>query len=148
MINIRHVGIYVDNIEQMTSFYKTVFQMIAVCERQKDANDLLDELLGYKNTIIITTKLITPTGKMRGEGDMIELVKVLSGPDSRILSLPVYHVGTMHIAIGVENIREIMSLIIENGGCKKTEIVTHQNGNKFAFATDPEGNWLELIERN
>lgn len=148
MISIRHIGIYVKNIEYMTEFYKNVFQMVPVCEKQKDKNELLDELLKYKNTTIITTKLITPTGEITGQGDMIELVKVMTGPYQEVLSEPVYNIGVMHIAIGVEDIQKIMNLIIKNGGCQKTAIVTHINGNQFAFATDPEGNWIELIERH
>lgn len=148
MLNIRHVGIYVEDIEKETEFYKKCFQMIAVSEKQKDRNILLDELLEHEASEIITTKLITPAGKQNGQGDMIELVKIISHVEHLRIPSPIYNTGMMHIAIGVENIEQVIEVIAQNGGCEKTQIVTHANGNRFAFAIDPEGNWLELIERH
>lgn len=148
MLNIRHVGIYVEDIEKESEFYKKCFQMIAVSEKQKDRNILLDELLEHEDSEIITTKLITPTGKQNGQGDMIELVKIVSHVEHLRIPSPIYNTGMMHIAIEVEGIDQVIDLIAQNGGCSKTKIVTHANGNRFAFAIDPEGNWLELIERH
>lgn len=148
MLNMRHVGVYVGNIEREADFYKKCFQMIAVSENQTDKNILLDELLQHENVEIMTTKLITPTGRENGRGDMIELIKIISPMTQIRIPSPIYNFGMMHIAIGTDHLQQTMELVIQNGGCQKTQIVTHENGNKFAFATDPEKNWLELIERH
>lgn len=141
------MGIYVNNIEVISDFYKNVFNMISVCENQEDANELLDELLDYANCKIITTKLITEQGKINGSGDMIEFVKILCGPVSENVCKNIFDCGSVHIAMGVDNIFEVSKKIEQYGGLMKTKIVEHSNGNKFAFAVDIEGNWIELIQR-
>lgn len=148
MINIRHSGIYVDDITKVTSFYKNVFEMTAVCENQEDSNVLLDELLDFKEAKILTTKLITEQGRNNGSGDMIELVKIVNGPDIKNAHFRVFDNGASHIAIGVDDLELTAKKITENGGSMQTKIVKHSNGNKFAFAKDNEGNWLELIEKH
>lgn len=148
MINIRHTGIYVNNILEVTSFYKNVFEMTAVCENQEDSNILLDELFNFEGAKIITTKLITEQGRNNGSGDMIELVKIINGPEIKNAHFRLFDHGASHIAIGVDNLDTISKKIIANGGSMQTKIVNHSNGNKFAFAKDCEGNWIELIERH
>ena len=146
MINIRHTGIYVDNITETAAFYKNVFVMIAVCENQEDSNTLLDKLFGVVGAKILTTKLITEYGRNNGTGDMIELVKIVNGPEIKNAHFRLFDYGASHIAIGVNNLDSVAKKIITNGGSMQTKIVTHSNGNKFAFAKDNEGNWIELIE--
>lgn len=146
MINIRHTGIYVENITETAEFYKNVFDMTAVCENQEDSNTLLDELFGVNGAKILTTKLITEYGKKNGTGDMIELVKIVHGPEIKNAHFRLFDNGSSHIAIGVNDLESTEKKIISNGGSMQTKIVKHPNGNKFAFAKDNEGNWIELIE--
>ncbi len=147
MTNIRHTGIYVENINKVAEFYKNVFSMTAICENQEDSNLLLDELFDFNNTKIITTKLITEQGRINGSGDMIELIKVINGPVIKNAHFRLFDHGASHIAMGVDDIEDIEKKIIKNGGSMQTKIITHANGNKFAFAKDNEQNWIELICR-
>lgn len=146
MIEIKHAGIYVNDIDAETQFYKNVFDMFAICEKVNDSNELLDELLDYQGAKIQVTKLITPKGKETGYGDMIELVKVSEGNNPQSVIGNIYNIGMAHVCFGVDSIEEIKSKIVKNGGCMKTDIITHANGKKYAFANDIEGNWIEIIE--
>ena len=96
---------------------------------------------------IITTKLITQRGKETGSGDMLELVKVIDENPGINVSGPIYNFGIMHLALGVDDINEVCEKAQINGGQQYTKICCHPNGNKFAFVKDPEGNWIELIQR-
>ena len=147
MIELRHIGIYVKDIEKLTKFYEITFNMTRVCNNQVDSNILLDELLGITNVRIITTKLITQRGKEIGSGDMLELVKILDENPGINVSGPIYNFGIMHLALGVDDINEVCEKVKTNGGQQYTKICCHSNGNKFAFVKDPEGNWIELIQR-
>lgn len=145
MIEFRHTGIYVDNIDLISDFYINVFDMHVICKNQADTSAYVKELTGYDE--ILTTKLITPKGKETGSGDMLELVKI---PDYKgnLSESSIYNTGTMHIAFGIDDIYQIAEKLAKNGGMMKTSIHVHSNGNKLAFCTDPEGNWIELIERH
>lgn len=150
MIMIRHSGLYVREIERLESFYKVVFNMIPICSCQPDKGELLDELLGIPNAKIVTTKLVTDYGKQNGQGDMLELVKVLN-TGVVIPELPIGHpismIGMGHVAFGVDDMKETVARINRENGSQETQIYVMRNGNLCCFCRDPEGNWLELIKR-
>lgn len=102
---------------------------------------------GGRNGIIVS-KLVTDFGKKNGTGDMIELIKLLSDKDENVvLNHPIYIIGTAHVAFGVSEIDDTVNAIISNGGSKETEIGIINKTNKLCFCRDPEGNWLELIQK-
>ena len=150
MIAIRHTGIYVNDIITLEKFYTKVFNMTAICSMLPNKNNIFDELLGIKNVKIVTTKLITPCGKEKGQGDMLELVKVLSS--SNFQNLPKnYSIATQgiaHVAFSVEDINYTVEMIKNMGGIQITSIATMENGNNLCFCRDPEHNWIELIQKN
>ena len=147
MINIRHAGIYVQNIKKEAEFYIKTFGMSLICEKNRESNELLDDLFKMDNAEIFTTKLITELGCKLGSGEMLELIEV-SFPcnHKQIDNSKIYNTGIAHVAIGVDDIEEVCSKIILNGGTLKTVIHLMSNGKKCAFATDPEVNWIELIQ--
>lgn len=150
MIAIRHTGIYVNDICKMENFYTSVFQMIPICSMEPDRGKLLNELLGIDDVEILTTKLVTPYGKKNGQGDMLELVKVQTAMrDLPVLPAghPISMIGMGHIAFGVDDIQETVGKIRKESGEQKTEIVSMRNRNLCCFCRDPEGNWIELIQR-
>ena len=148
---LRHVGIYVKDIELMEQFYINVFEMYPICSREKDNSILFDELIGLQNAVIVTSKLITPYGKKTGQGDMVELVKVMNEgyyKNYEMCQGSITEIGRMHIAMGVSDINKTVSRIRESGGNTYTSIYEMKNGNYCCFCNDPEGNWIELIQRN
>lgn len=144
MIELRHVGVYVSELERMEVFYKNVFLMTVIQSKVFTENALLDELLGNRQAII--SKLITPYGSVSGTGDMVELVEVCGKKSEESIAGEIFIPGTAHIAFGVDDILATADRIIVNGGCMKTSIV-EIGSNKCCFCVDPEGNWLELIQR-
>lgn len=146
MNSLRHVGIYVQDIEKLEKFYVEAFRMTVICSKAADANELLDELLERQGSKIFTTKLITEYGKRIGTGDMVELIKV-QGCTQEAFQHSVYQIGTAHLAFGVTNMEETLRRIQNLNGVQKTRVRQMENGNKLCFCTDPEGNWIELIER-
>ena len=150
MIAIRHTGIYVDDIVKLEKFYMSVFGMIPVCSGEPDQSSLFDELLCQEGVRIITTKLITLYGKKNGQGDMLELVKVL-GEVGTIPKLPdnypISMTGMAHIAFQIDDMQKTVEQIQEGGGFQKTDIYQMKRGNLCCFCRDPERNWIELIQR-
>lgn len=150
MITMRHSGLYVRDIECLEEFYTTVFNMIPICSAQPDSGELFDELLGIPKVRIVTTKLVTVYGKKNGQGDMLELIKVLTASPA-LPKLPSQHpismIGMGHVAFGVDDIARTVECIRELQGTQETNIYKRGNGNLCCFCRDPENNWLELIQR-
>lgn len=149
MESLLHCGIYVSDIQYMEKFYKNVFMMQEICKEEHDAGKFLDCLIGVPNVKIIVTKLITPRGIKMGTGDMIELVKIISPEykEETINEKRKCITETIHIAILCTDIWETVLRISEYGGEIIVEPFQRGNGNWLSFALDPEGNYLELIQR-
>lgn len=148
MIEIRHTGIYVNDLCKETEFYKKVFSMHVICENVIQHDQLTNAILKNINSKIVITKLITNRGKICRHGDMIELIQVVENTENITNELirPLYLVGCMHIALSVDDIEKTVNLVVANGGEIYTEILLMDNGNKCCFCLDPEKNYLELIE--
>lgn len=147
MINIRHIGIYVENLKKEQDFFMKCFDMYPISDNNMEKNLLLDDLFKKQNTSIITCKLITEMGRQNRTGDMIELIQVFSFlPANHCNNEKIFATGVMHIGIGVDNIEKTCELVSINGGKIMTNIHKMENGNKCAFAKDPEGNWIEIIQ--
>ncbi len=145
MINIRHIGIYVDNLEKIANFYMKSFGMICIT-KNKQSDSILEELLKKEHVQIEIRKLITECGVKNKKGDMIELIKVLNKPTNKMkFDREIDIIGMNHIAFGITNIEKTVNTVIENGGVQITDIHTIAN-NKCCFVKDIEGNWIELIE--
>lgn len=146
MFRIRHIGVYVRNLELETQFYKLALGMHIINELNVQADPLAKAIMNGCDDKIIYSKLITECGKLTGSGDMLELIqtplKTLESKNERLILS-----GVMHIGLEINNIEEVCSKISEYGGTVKTDIFLFSNGNKCCFCQDPEGNWLELIQR-
>lgn len=146
MIQLRHVGIYVNDIKIEKEFYKQVFDMYEICDEIEQMDALVAELLSTHDSVKIT-KLITEQGKVNGAGDMIELVQYPKSLERDLLNYPVYKTGVTHLGFGIDNMDEVLSRLKSFGGKQQTTVHIMENGNKCCFCQDPEGVWIELIER-
>ena len=141
----KHIGIYVRDFERMIDFYKEALGFLELA-RYVDAGEHIDHILKRENARVSICKLLTPFGKERGQGDMLELLCV---PDNEEKSADgvLFAPGMSHIGLGVEDIHEVYRAVQEYGGqpvCDPVQI--QENGNYLAFCRDIEGNYLELIK--
>lgn len=142
---IKHIGIYVSDIDKMTEFYQNVFSMTIILEKYRDKGQWLSELTNQNVTSILITKLVTEYGSYMGTGDMLELIEVFPKRNEAI-KLPIFISGVAHIAFGVNDIAKTKELIEENGGTIVVLPYLRDNGRSLMFARDIEGNWLEVIQ--
>ena len=146
MIKLRHFGIYVDNIRLVGSFYENVFSMKCVC-REKKCDGVFDFIFRQHGTTVLMTKLITEKGVESGDGDMIELLQALTPqPPSQKRKNALFNSGQVHVAIECK-IDQVLPLVKAYGGSVYVNPQTMENGNVMCFVNDPEGNYIELIER-
>lgn len=150
MFSIRHCGIYVDDIQKMTLFYKEVFHMHVICCEEADEGDYVDTLTCSQNAKIVITKLITDRGKESGSGDMLELIKIMgsAAPPGEMSIHKFTQTGNIHIAMECDDIKKTVVNLELAGGTTLIAPFKRENNNWLCFCLDPEGNCLELIERN
>lgn len=145
MLQFRHTGLYVENLEKMLEFYKNVFSMYEICVNVRQEDALISDLFNDDKALVTFSKLITEQGKVNGRGDMLELLHVEVGNYPAVKG-PIFRTGTMHIGFGVDDIDDVTDRLVKAGGQMVTEIHTMPNGKKCCFCLDPEGNGIELIQ--
>ena len=135
MIEMRHAGIYVEDLSRMEAFYQNVFSMKVILSKVRTSDILIDAIVGTGKAVLIS-KLITPRGCKTSSGDMVELLQVekeAAPPDPG----PVFQTGTAHLGFGVDDMERTVQAIQQNGGCRKTDIL-QMGSNLCCFCTDPE----------
>lgn len=143
---IKHIGIYVKDLEGIVHFYKEVFGFIELA-RYVDIGEHIDRILNRKSALVKICKLLTPFGKQKGQGDMLELICFPDQDGEQHIYGEIFTPGMAHIGIGVENVHQSCQRIQAFGGrvlCGPMQV--QESGNYVAFCQDTEGNYLELIE--
>lgn len=125
MIAMKHTGLYVNDLNRITEFYKRVFNMKVIVDDIKDSNVVLDELLKQENSNIRISKLITEKGVKTGSGDMLELIQVENcNADQSSIHGDICRKGMMHLCFGVDDINSITKTIkLMGGGAKNTNFI-------------------------
>lgn len=144
--SIKHIGIYVKNLEKMRVFYRDVLGFIEL-ECYHDSGEHLEHVFQVKGIELNICKLVSSMGKENGSGDMIELIEY-AGCNEEITGKMLYSPGLSHIALGVSDINLTCQLIAQSGAqevCKPIKV--KDSNNYLAFYRDPEGNYLELIQK-
>ena len=148
MVQLRHTGLYVKDLQRESRFFQQVFHMHVLCENQKQDDVFSKDILGEAGGYLLITKLLTDQGKESHVDDMLELLQVVgANPVARAPIRPAYAEGSMHLAFGVDNVDDTVGGLLRAGGQLLTAVHLMGNGNRCCLALDPEGNVLEVIER-
>lgn len=115
MVDFRHTGIYVKDLQKMADFYKSVFSMHVICENFADSGPLYDDLLSTSGASVHITKLITDYGKESHHGDMIELIQV-DDTEQPTHERKICDIGLSHVAFGVTDMTECVNRLRNRGG--------------------------------
>lgn len=140
MRQIRHTGIYVDDISVMKDFYCTYFDMEVAVDEIEEGN-YIETVLGVPKIKILVNKLVTK------DGCMLELIKCLTDDGVKRKQDDLTNIGTMHIAFSVSDVDSMYDKMCKDGNLfiSKPEISASGKA-KVCFCKDPEGNYIELVE--
>jgi catechol 2,3-dioxygenase-like lactoylglutathione lyase family enzyme len=139
MINLRHVGLIVNNIDKSLELYRDILGFIPKVD-QIEQGDFFDHLTGLTSVIARTSKCYTE------DGTCIELIEFQSqSPDSRIKKFT--SEGFNHVALNIDDLDTLYEKLKAIG----LEFVNEPKFNaektaKVAFCRDFEGNLLELVQ--
>lgn len=139
-----HTNLTVLDIEKMKDFYVNVFGCTPVRETQSLSGEWISKITSVEKGIIIYVHLRFP-GYDRN-GPELELVQYKNHINQ--FKITANTAGFGHIAFSVSDVNEALSAVIKAGGGSigKTVTVDVPNRGRLTevYATDPEGNILEL----
>lgn len=140
VINTRHTGFVVDDLDRFINFY--VGLGLKLISRKVESGEYIDKLVGLKSTKLEWAKLSLP------DNSVIEILKYHS-PGERLngMNQSANRLGCSHLALTVQKIEKVISYFLENGGFIFEGFqISPDKKVKVAYCYDFEGNIIELVE--
>ena len=137
---LRHTGIIVKNLEESLRFYQDLLGF-KICRQMEEEGSFIDEILGLKNVLVTTVKMLIPDTE-----DMLELLYYHSQVSKKNIR-KIDDIGIGHIAITVDDIDSLFLTLKNNNICFISSPVISSDGlAKVAFCKAPEGTFIELVQ--
>jgi predicted enzyme related to lactoylglutathione lyase len=143
-IRYTHTNIIAEDWRRLVQFYEAVFECVFVPPQRDQSGEWLAKGTGVRNAALKGVHL-----KLPGFGNDGPTLEIFSYSQMEEKPPPAANrKGLGHLAFSVDNVQEIIEKIIENGGRSLGEIVVRDVAGvgqiTFVYATDPEGNILEI----
>ena len=138
-----HTGITVTNLERSLAFWRDVLGF-ELSHRAHQTGDLAAEITGVAGAEILIAVLKTPTGHK------IELLEYLAPPDRKHVDPRPCDVGSVHVALTVDDLDAVLSAIASSGwkvAGKPQTLTTGPNaGKRVVYVRDPDGATIEFMQ--
>ena len=140
IVNVRHTGIVVRNLEKIAKFYRSLG--FVDDNRAIEEGQFIDQVTGLDNTKLEWIKMKSP------DGYLLELLQYHSHPvDESVTKAKSNQLGCSHLAFTVNSIEETCKQVKLAGGSLVNQPCDAPNGMvKVAYCHDPEGVLIELVE--
>ena len=140
ILNTRHVGIVVQDMEKCLHFWKDIMGLEVAIDFW-ETGEFIDTLQHLSGVNLHMIKLRAP------DGSMIELLKDEAHPTPPAERNQLCDRGIRHIAFSVADVEAAWQRL-RGHGCKVlSQPVTSPDGKaRLFFARDPEGNLMEIVQ--
>ena len=140
ILNNRHTGLVVRDIEQSIRFYQSMG--LRVWRRELETCSFIDSVVGIHGVKIEWAKMKCPCGSI------LELLQYHSHPDVHpVVNAASNRRGCSHVAFTVDDIVQTCKEVVRLGGSIVNQPVVASNGLvKVVYCHDPDGILLELVE--
>lgn len=136
----RHVGITVSDLERSVAFYRDYLGLNVDAEFRGQASDYIRTLVGEPGAEIDVIVMAGP------DGARIELLCYLSHPAVSGKPARAIQTGRPHLAFTVADIRDLYERRNEWDCVFKSPPLKSPDGVLVAYAHDPDGTILELVQ--
>jgi glyoxylase I family protein len=138
-----HTGITVANLDRSLAFWQDVLGF-ELSHRTHHTGDLASEVTGVPEAEILLAVL-------KGYGHKIELLEYLVPSDRKHVDLRPCDVGSVHVALTVDNLDAVLSAIAASGwkaAGKPQTLKTGPNaGKRVIYIRDPDGTTIEFMQQ-
>ncbi len=137
-----HTGITVTNLELSVAFWQDVLGF-ELSHRAHHTGELASEVTGVPGAEISIAVL-------KGYGHKIELLEYLAPANRKNVDLRPCDVGSVHVALMVDNLDAVLSTIAASGwraaGEPQTLNTGPNTGKRVVYVRDPDGTTIELMQ--
>ena len=141
MIELRHAGIVVADLERALYFYCDLLGL-KILRSMDEKGVYLDNMLGHQDVRVTTVKLAAGKG-----GAVLELLHFKSPATPAGPGRGIFDLGLTHVAFTVEDLDATFERLTRAGVLFKAPPQLAPDGlAKVTFCQDPEGTAIELVE--
>jgi glyoxylase I family protein len=137
-----HTGITVSNLERSLAFWQNVLGF-ELSHRTHQTGKLASEITGVPGAEISLAVIKAP-------GHKIELLEYHAPADRKHVDLRPCDVGSMHVALTIDNLDAVISAIAASGWKAAGEPQTLQSGpnagKRVIYVRDPDGTTIEFMQ--
>jgi catechol 2,3-dioxygenase-like lactoylglutathione lyase family enzyme len=137
-----HTGITVANLERSLAFWRDVLGF-ELSHRPHQTGELASEITGVSGAEISIAVL-------KGYGHKIELLQYLLPPDRKHVDLRPCDVGSVHVALLVDDLDAVLDTIAASGwkaaGKPQTLKSGPNSGKRVVYVRDPDGTTIEFMQ--
>ena len=138
-----HTGFTVSNLERSLAFWQDVLGF-ELSHRAHQTGDLAREITGVPGAEISIAVLKAP-------GHKIELLEYHAPPDRKHVDLRPCDVGSVHVALTVDNLDAVLSTIAASGWKTEGQPQTLKSGpnagKRVIYVRDPDGTTIEFMQQ-
>ena len=138
-----HSGITVTNLERSLAFWRDVFGF-ELSHRAHQKGELAEKITGVPGAEILLGVLKAPGGHK------IELLEYLAPADRRHVNLRPCDVGSVHVALTVDDLDAVLGAIAPFGwkaaGPAQTLTIGPNAGKRVIYVRDPDGTTIEFMQ--
>ena len=136
---LNHAGIVVDDLDASVHFYSDVvgLPVLRMIER---SGAPISSVVGYEDVHIKAVLLDL------GDGHSLELIQYFNPVAAERPTQERAVLGGFHLAFTVDNIKDTLSYLDDNGAKILNSPVEVSQGRFVCYMRDPDNNWIELIE--
>ncbi len=141
MIELRHAGIVVADLERALQFYCGLLGL-QIIRSMEEQGAYLDNMLGHKDVQVTTVKLAT--GK---NGAILELLHFKYPGTPAASRRGLFETGPSHVAFTVQDLDATFERLTQAGVPFNAPPQLSPDGlAKVTFCRDPDGTFIELVE--
>ncbi len=138
-----HTGITVSNLERSLAFWRDVIGF-EVSHFAHQSGELAEEITGVSGAELKLAVVKAP------DGHKMELLEYLAPPDRKRINLRPCDVGSVHVALLVNDLDAVLERIAASGwkaAGKPQTLKTGPNaGKRVVYVRDPDGITIELMQ--
>ncbi|HEX4632026.1 MAG TPA: VOC family protein [Chthoniobacterales bacterium] len=142
IITADHSGITVSNLERSLAFWRDVLGF-ELSHRAHQKGELAEQITGVQGAEILIAVVKAP-------GHKIELLEYRAPGDRKKLDVRPCDVGSVHIALTVDNLDAVLDTIAASGwkaaGQPQTLTLGPNAGKRVIYVRDPDGTTIELMQ--
>lgn len=142
IISVDHTGFTVSNLERSLAFWRDVLGF-ELSHRPHQTGSLASEITGVPGAEISIAVL-------KGYGHKIELLEYSAPADRQHLRPRPCDIGSVHVALVVENLDPLLKTIARSGwqpaGEPQTLVAGPNAGKRVVYVRDPDGTTIELMQ--